>query len=328
LSKTPLSSKTPNPWPEALLRAWQLADSVPEADPEWLTRGLSLPLAVAEHLSLVYTPLARRLTQLLPGWQTPPVLGINGAQGTGKSTAAALLAALLEREGFKVCCLSIDDLYLSRQERTRLAAEQHPLLQTRGVPGTHDLRLGLDLLDRLQEADDTTRLGIPRFDKAADDRKPEPDWDLWQGRPDLILFEGWCLGARPEPPSALAQPVNQLERRQDPEAVWRGFVNRQLADYQSLFRRLDFLVMLKAPSFDQVYTWRAEQEEALKARLRAQGLPVQRAMSEEQLRHFIEHYERLTRWILQDLPGRSDLVLSLNPKHRVESIHAQPGSRL
>lgn len=328
MSKPPASSKTSSLWPESLLRNWQVSDSVSMADSAWFAGELGLPLAVAEHLSLVYTPLARRLAQRLPQWQTVPVLGINGAQGTGKSTAAALLACLLDREGFKVCCLSIDDLYLTRRERAQLAKEQDPLLQTRGVPGTHDLQLGIDLLDSLQTADEASRIAIPRFDKAADDRKPEADWDFWQGRPDLILFEGWCLGARPEPPSALAQPVNRLEQTRDPEGSWRGYVNRRLADYQSLFQRLDFLVMLKAPSFDQVYTWRAEQEEALKARLQAQGQPLQRAMSDDQLRYFIEHYERLTRWILQDLPGRSDLVLSLNPEHRVEFIHTQPGNRL
>jgi len=328
LSKSPASNKTPSLWPNTLLQSWQLDGSDPMADPQRVAGHLDLPLAVSEHLSLVYTPLAQRLTQRLPQWQTVPVLGINGAQGTGKSTAAALLAVLLSREGFKVCCLSIDDLYLTRRERAQLAKEQHPLLQTRGVPGTHDLRLGIDLLDSLQNADETSRIAIPRFDKAADDRKPKRDWEHWQGRPDLIIFEGWCLGARPEPTSALALPVNQLEWKQDPGGLWRHFVNRQLEAYQSLFGRLDFLVMLKAPSFDQVYSWRAEQEEALKARLQAQGQPLQRAMSDEQLRHFIEHYERLTRWILQDLPGRSDLVLSLNPEHRVESIHAQPGNRL
>ena len=317
-----------NPWPEALLRAWQLADSPLLAEPEWVASELDLPLGVAGHLNAVYTPLAQRLAQRLPRWKTVPVLGINGAQGTGKSTAAALLACLLGQKGFKVCSLSIDDLYLRRAERKQLAARIHPLLQTRGVPGTHDLRLGIDLLDRLQCAHQTTQIAIPRFDKAADDRKPERDWDLWQGRPDLVLFEGWCLGARPQPPSALAQPVNQLERDQDPEGHWRSFVNRRLADYQLLFTRLDFLLMLKAPSFDQVYSWRAEQEQALKARLQAQGLPLQRAMSEQQLRYFIEHYERLTRWILRDLPGRSDLVLSLNPEHRVASIEARPGNRL
>lgn len=316
-------------WPKALLRDWQVSGSQEGAGVAGeLAAQLALPPGVAEHLVAVYTPLAERLAQRLPGLDEPPVLGINGAQGTGKSTAAEVLAKLLQRRGFKVCCLSIDDLYLMRAERESLAEEVHPLLRTRGVPGTHDLALGLELLEALKSAGAGTQTGIPRFDKAQDDRKPPHQWELWQGRPDLIVFEGWCVGARPEPAESLAKPVNDLETREDPDGRWRRFAHTRLKDYQALFGKLDYLVMLKAPSFDQVYQWRSEQEAALAAHLKAQGLEAPNLMSASDLKRFIQHYERMTRWILKEMPGRADLLLELNAAHRVQRISAPEGERL
>lgn len=317
------------PWPEDLLRAWgTVGEPLGEGVAGELAAELTLPASVAGHLVEVYTPLAERLAQRLPGLDESPVLGINGAQGTGKSTAAEVLAKLLQRRGFQVCRLSIDDLYLTRAEREALAEEVHPLLRTRGVPGTHDLALGLDLLAALKSAGADTQTGIPRFDKAQDDRKPPHQWELWRGRPDLIVFEGWCVGARPEPVASLSEPVNDLESREDPDGRWRHFAHTRLGDYQALFEKLDYLVMLKAPSFDQVYQWRSEQEAALAEKLAAQGVEAPNLMSASDLKRFIQHYERITRWILKEMPGRADLLLELNAAHRVQRISAPEGERL
>lgn len=316
-------------WPGNLLRDWQVSEPQVEAGVAGeLATQLALPATVAEHLVAVYAPLAERLAQRLPGMDEPPVLGINGAQGTGKSTAADVLAKLLERRGFQVCCLSIDDLYLTRAERQRLAEAVHPLLQTRGVPGTHDLALGRELLAALKSAGPSARTAIPRFDKARDDRKPPQEWDVWPGRPDLIVFEGWCVGARPDSEASLSEPVNELESREDPDGRWRRYAHTQLGDYQALFEMLDYLVMLKAPSFDQVYQWRSEQEAALAAHLAAQGVDAPNLMSTSDLKRFIQHYERMTRWILQEMPERADLLLELNAAHRVHRISAPEGERL
>jgi len=316
-------------WPRALLERWKVSEPQEGADVAGeLATQLALPPVVAEHLVDVYTPLAERLAQRLPGLDEPPVLGINGAQGTGKSTAAEVLAKLLQRRGFQVCCLSIDDLYLTRSQREALAERVHSLLRTRGVPGTHDLELGLGLLAALKSAAPDTQTAIPRFDKARDDRKPAQEWELWQGRPDLIVFEGWCLGARPEPPASLSEPVNDLESREDPEGHWRRYAHTQLEKYQALFGLLDYLVMLKAPSFDQVYQWRSEQEAALAGRLAAQGVTAPNLMSDADLKRFIQHYERMTRWILEEMPARADLLLELNAAHRVQQISAPTGERL
>ncbi|WP_341936301.1 phosphoribulokinase [Marinimicrobium sp. C2-29] len=317
-----------NLWPETLLSAWGVSGQQTPADPAEVARRLRLPGGVAEHLTAVYSPLTERLARRLPGRSGPMVLGINGAQGTGKSTAAEVLAHLLGVRGFRVCCLSIDDLYLTAAARQRLATEVHPLLRTRGVPGTHDVALGVTLIDQLKSATPETRTPIPRFDKASDDRRPQPEWDLWVGRPHLIVFEGWCVGARPQPEASLSEPVNDLERQEDAEGHWRRYANACLADYEELFAPLDHLLMLKAPSFDQVYEWRAQQEQALEASLAESGRAGTRVMSSSELQRFIQHYERLTRWILAEMPERADLVFELNPAHRVQRIVAPRGTPL
>ncbi|MFV3077467.1 hypothetical protein [Niveispirillum fermenti] len=243
----------------------------------------------------------------------PFVLGICGAQGSGKSTLADGLAARLMAAGLRVAVLSLDDLYLTRAERQERAREVHPLLATRGVPGTHDVALGLAVLDGLARPGPVP---LPRFDKAADTRAAEPV--LVDGPVDVVLFEGWCVGALPQDATALAEPVNDLERTHDADGGWRRHVNAALAgDYQRLFGRIDALVMLAAPGFAIVRDWRIEQEEGLRRTMRAEGRPTDTTMSDEQIAGFIQFYERLTRHILAEMPGRADLTLHLDERRRV-----------
>jgi D-glycerate 3-kinase len=237
------------------------------------------------------------------GRTAPLVVGLCGPQGSGKSTAALDIAQRLEDRGLTSAILSLDDLYLRRSERLELAERVHPLLATRGPPGTHDVGLGLKTLDELAGRGPVR---LPRFDKAADDRKPRETWPTVEAPVDVILFEGWCVGARPQPPSALLAPVNALEAEADSDGRWRRFVNQALGgDYQVLFGRIDLLIQLRAPRFEQVLIWRGEQE----APLRRQGGTG--VMNEAQLARFIQHYERLSRWIDQEMPARADMVMDL-----------------
>lgn len=308
------------PWPSEFLNRQGLKIEAVGEQAYRLLEGLILPEPVARHLCSVYWPMAQLLAARMRGHSEPLLLGFNGAQGTGKSTAAQILARVLEAQGWRVCTLSIDDLYLTRAEREKLAEDVHPLLATRGVPGTHDLALGEQLLSQLRRADANTRTAIPRFNKAADDRLPSSEWTHYIGRPDLIIFEGWCVGARPQPSSMLPTPCNSLERQEDPQQSWRAHVNQQLVDYQSLFAQLDRLVMLKAPSFHQVYEWRALQEQGLAQALSKEQRAVSRLMSPAELVRFISHYERLTRWILMEMPSRADIVLELDSGHKVVNV--------
>jgi len=255
------------------------------------------------------------------------VVGLCGPQGSGKSTMAHDLDALLRRVGgLTVARLSLDDLYLAGAARAHLAATVHPLLRTRGVPGTHDVARGLALLEGLPGAAPEARTLLPRFDKGLDEPCEPALEEVFQGPADVVLFEGWCIGARPEPASALIEPVNELERTADPDGSWRHYVNAQLAGpYQALFGAIELLIMLRAPRFEQVYAWRAQQEHELEARLRAAGSADAtagraRAMSEPELRRFIMHYERLTRHMHTEMPRRADYVLELDAQRQVLAL--------
>ncbi|WP_198411217.1 phosphoribulokinase [Marinimicrobium alkaliphilum] len=313
-------------WPPA----WQRCAEPPELA-AWLPGFCAqerLSPTVGGALVALYWPLAVALAERAEALGRPLVLGVNGAQGTGKSTAAACLEGLLALCGARACCLSIDDVYLTRAERQQLARDVHPLFATRGVPGTHDLALAERVLAALRAARPGTLTPLPRFDKAQDDRLPPDQWPVFEGRPAVILLEGWCLGAVPEPDGALAKPYNALERESDPEGLWRTSVNRALADYQPWFSQLDCLVMLKAPSFEQVYEWRELQEQKLRARLSPEELAHSRVMSPAQVAHFISHYERLTRWMLDEMPARADVVIALDAEHRVTGLTVAPTTAL
>lgn len=236
------------------------------------------------------------------------VLGIAGAQGSGKSTLAHALVERLRGQGVASETLSLDDLYLPRAERRELAAKVHPLFATRGVPATHDVAAGLRLIDDLAAG---RAAPIMRFDKASDDRAPPERWTLVPAGCRVLVVEGWCLGARPQPDALLAQPVNALERDEDPQGLWRQAVNAHLScEYRRLFDRIDALVFLAAPSFAVVERWRGEQE----AQISGQGRAV---MDVSQIAHFIQHYQRLSEWMLEIMPHHADLVVQLDEARRV-----------
>ena len=252
-----------------------------------------------------------RVAQVAAGWleggPRPLILGICGAQGSGKSTLAR---GLIDRLGVRAAVLSLDDLYLGKAERAKLACAVHPLLATRGVPLTHDVALGCAILDAVKAG---RPVRLPRFDKASDEPLPQAQWEAIDGSLDLLVFEGWCVGAAAQPEPDLAAPVNDLERTKDADGRWRRAVNAALAGpYQSLFARIDRLVLLAAPGFDVVRGWRTQQEAELRATLVAQGRDPALAMTEGQLARFIQHYERITRAILCEMPDRADLTLRLD----------------
>lgn len=237
----------------------------------------------------------------------PLVVGICGAQGSGKSTLAAHLAERLGGAGLRLATLSLDDLYKTRSERQRMAREVHPLFATRGVPGTHDVALGLDAIAALERGEAAP---LPRFDKGADDRAPRAAWPLAPAGTQVLLLEGWCVGARPQ--ADVSEPVNALEAQEDPSGLWRSHANAALAgEYQHLFARIDLLVLLAAPGWEVVAKWREQQE----AELRAKGGAA--VMNPAAVSRFIQHYERLTRWILEEMPMRADLTVRLGENREV-----------
>ena len=280
-------------------------------------QNLMLDESLVEDLDRVYMPMANLISEGLNIAAKTQIIGINGAQGAGKTTFVNLLKVVLETGyGMKVALLSIDDLYFKRSEREKLAERIHPLLITRGVPGTHDVKLGEQVLNKLCNAGQKDITRIPRFNKAIDDQYPESEWDKFAGRPDVILFDGWFMGAVEQPESELKNPVNKLEETEDPDGTWRTYVNEQLKTvYKPFFEHLDLLVMLKVPSFDKIYEWRALQESKL--RICNQGQKNLRIMDDKELERFIAHYERLTRHILNEMPERADMLFRVNDNHRI-----------
>ena len=277
-----------------------------------------LPPAFLDIAERYYLPFAMRLPDCRAGKQSL-YLGINGAQGTGKSTLADFLrVATASVFDWTVAVLSIDDFYHTREKRKRLAEDVHPLLEVRGVPGTHDTDMLRQCIEQLRTADHDDQVALPRFDKSIDDRADASAWPIVRGPVDLIILEGWCVGTQAQSDSELDQPINQLERDQDTSGAWRSYVNDQLkSQYAEIFDDLDMLVFLRAPSFEAIRSWRMEQEEKLAAKSSqaAAGL-----MNKEQVTRFIEFFERLTRVNLITLSNTADIVFNLDESHAVASV--------
>jgi D-glycerate 3-kinase len=243
------------------------------------------------------------------------VVGICGAQGSGKTTLARAITEQLKSQELGVASLSLDDLYHTKAKRKELAATVHPLLRTRGVPGTHDVELGLEVLGALERGEPVL---LPRFDKAQDDRALTGVWPLSPRACRVLIFEGWCVGAHPQQLDALIEPVNELERAEDASGIWRRYVNAQLAgSYQTLFNRIDLLALLAAPDFGVVRGWRIEQERELAG---TAGPEAPGVMDETSITHFIQHYQRLTEHILHQMPSCADVVVRLDERRGIRSI--------
>lgn len=243
------------------------------------------------------------------------VFGITGLQGTGKSTLSAQVAALAEARGLRAVVLSIDDLYLDQPERQRLGREVHPLLATRGAPGSHDLALGRATFDALRAG----RARLPAFDKISDRRLPESDWARIDGVPDLVLFEGWFHKVPPQAEAALVAPINALERDDDPDGTWRRWCNAVLAGYAPLWAELGALLFLQGPGFEQVPEWRGQQERTLAA-----ANPGRRTMTQAEVERFVLFFERVSRQALATLPGIADWTVPVDAQRRV--IEGLPGA--
>jgi len=272
-----------------------------------------LPAAYLHTVEQWFLPLAEDILRRAEQSHQALLVGVSGCQGSGKTTLASLLVLLLrESMGLKSVNLSIDDFYLTHAERQTLARTVHPLLATRGVPGTHDVQLALDTIAALRAPG---VVAIPRFNKAVDDRAPPGEWPQVQAPVDVIVLEGWCLSIGPQSHAQLAGAINSLEEQEDSEGAWRRYVNERIGrEYAQLYDMVDYLVMLKAPDFAKVFEWRQNQEDKLAAKSAGQQT---RIMNREQLRRFIQHYERITRHGLETLPLKADVVFQLTGEQTI-----------
>jgi D-glycerate 3-kinase len=265
-------------------------------------------LALAVHLLDHYAGRIARARR-------PYLMGLSGLQGSGKSTLARVIQAVAAKRGIATEVLSLDDFYYSRAEREALAREVHPLLRTRGVPGTHEIELLMSVLAALPNASAKLPVPYPRFDKGRDTRMPPSRWPKVTRPPKLVILEGWALGIRPQSLAALNEPINALERDEDPDGSWRRWVNKQLRAYQPLWRKLDALIVLQAPNWDVVRRWRGQTEEALLAR----HAPL--AMDAKAMKRFLAHYERLSRHALATLPPLADSWVEYDTERHVVGLN-------
>lgn len=238
----------------------------------------------------------------------PIIVGLNGAQGSGKSTLSELLAEVLPAF-FNVDChvLSIDDFYLSKAQRRKLSAAIHPLLATRGVPGTHDCARLKEVLQACS-AHSSGEISLPIFDKLKDDRTRKVRKIKIGAQPTVVLLEGWCVGIPAQAALDLSVPASSFEFSNDNLGIWRNYVNEQLATtYAELFTKIDYLSMLKPPSFEAVLDWRVEQEVRLIARRRAtSGDETISGMNVKQVAEFVENFRRLTCHAMAVMPAISN----------------------
>lgn len=233
-------------------------------------------------------------------------IGISGGQGCGKSTLCKLIDRASAVLGERVAILGLDDFYLTKQERTSLAGNVHELLVTRGPPGTHDIRGLLRVVDTLRNGNSCT---VPVFDKGLDERS---GYRIIKSGVERVILEGWCVGARREPSSRLELPINALEAQFDTKGIWRTWINKQLAGpYQDLRSKLDLLVFVQVPGIESVRHWRLQQELERPAHLR---------MDSESIHKFVEHYERITHWMVDDLSTQADIVVELGKSHEIVSL--------
>ncbi|HTH68483.1 MAG TPA: kinase [Rhodanobacter sp.] len=244
----------------------------------------------------------------------PYILGLSGLQGSGKSTLARVMKAQAEARGWATEVLSLDDFYYARSDREALARDVHPLLRTRGVPGTHEIELLMSVLAALPNASDKLPVTHPRFNKGRDTRFSPSRWPRVTRPPKLVIVEGWALGVRPQLQAALATPINELEAREDPDGSWRHWVNKQLRGYQPLWRKFDALIVLQAPSWAIVRRWRGEQEQELLAR----HAPL--AMDATAMERFLAHFERLSRHALATLPALADTCVEYDDDRHVTGL--------
>ena len=267
-------------------------------------------------LNKFYLPISRMIKDEYLKKEKTKIIGLSGGQGTGKSTISNILKIILkEAYGLETVIFSIDDFYKTFNERKIMSKKISPLFITRGVPGTHDTKILYNCIKNLK-GNKFKKFKIPKFDKSIDDRAPKNKWLYVKKKPNIVIFEGWCVGIMAQKKKDLTNPVNKLEKQRDDKKIWRQKVNFELRrNYKKIFNLIDKLIFLKVPSFKYVFKWRLLQEKKL--RITAKG---NKTMSDKQIRNFIMYYERLTKHMLKILPKSADAVIKIDDKHRLKSI--------
>ena len=248
----------------------------------------------------------------------PYFVGLAGGQGTGKTTVSSLIKIILIKYfRLKVFRISIDDFYKTRKERINLSKRVHSMLLTRGVPGTHDINLMLNFFRKVKSKK-FKRLKLPTFNKAIDDRFKKKRWYDLKDKPDVIIFEGWCVGAKSETNNTLKKTINSMEKVKDQKQIWRKYVNQQLkSKYKNLYSQLNCLIYLKAKNFSLLQKWRLKQERKLW--LNSKRNSKLKIMNKEDVINFMQTYQRITQNMFRYMPKYASIIFNLNSNHQIKS---------
>ena len=250
----------------------------------------------------------------------PYFVGLAGGQGTGKTTISSIIKIILEKYfKLKVFKISIDDFYKTRKERLNLSKRIHPMLMTRGVPGTHDINMMLNFFKKAKSKN-FKKMKLPNFNKAADDRFIKKHWYRIDQKPDVIIFEGWCVGAKAELVKTLKKSINSMEKINDKKLIWRKYVNQQLrTKYKDLYSQLNCMVYLKAKNFNMLQKWRLKQEHKLWLKTKKSSSHKIKIMSKGDVLNFMQTYQRITENMFKKMPKYASIVLNLNNNHQIKN---------
>ena len=267
-------------------------------------------------LKKFYIPIGNSIYKSFENEKTTKVVGLTGGQGSGKSTISNILKIVLkEYFNLETVIFSIDDFYKTFKDRKKMSKKISPLFLTRGVPGTHETKLLYKCIKSLKRKN-FKKIVIPKFDKSIDDRLPKNKWQKIEKKPNIVIFEGWCVGVNPQKNKDLIVPINTLEKVNDKKKIWRTRVNQEIKNqYKKIFNLIDLSIFLKVPSFKHVYKWRLLQEKKLKADSKGKKI-----MNSEQIKKFIMYYERLTKHMLKNLSYQSDILIKIDEKHKLKSL--------
>lgn len=265
--------------------------------------GISDRQKMLDYLEKLWLPTALDLAEARQKSDRTLVQGILGGQGTGKTTLGIVLKFILGYLGFTVATLSLDDLYLTYVERQALQ-QRDPRLIWRGPPGTHDVKLGLEVIERCLQQDNPNQILIPRFDKSAfkgagDRTKPEAIT-----KPDILLFEGWFVGVRPISEDCFDNPPAPIVTSEDLQFAKDS--DRRLRAYLPLWKKLDSLIVLYPKDYRLSKQWRKEAEQKAIATGKS-------GMSDEEIDRFVEYFWKSVhpKLFIEPLTKTADLVVEI-----------------
>ena len=270
-----------------------------------------------KNLKKIYIPISFWINNKCKKKGRTLILGLSGSQGSGKTMVTGILQIILKKFFKKnIYVISIDDFYKTLRDRNRMSQQKHSLFKTRGVPGTHDINLIKNFFISVKRKK-FKKIKLPKFNKSIDDRSKKNYWHNINKRPEIIILEGWCVGAKPQINSSLRKPVNILEKYEDKDLIWRKYANEKLKkEYKEVFAMIDYFIFMKVPNFKIVFKWRLLQENKLRKKLHYK----KKIMTYSAIKRFIMFYQRITLQMMKDLSKSASIVLLLKKNHEIKRV--------